>query len=252
MYANIVHVCTVCNASVGLAQACPNYLQGICFSCGFLDVTVSTHSTLCYSSSKIWLLSNIKQAWSGRFGHTCEYRECVHIGRNATVHSGWFSSCTISNPAVHWLLMPAPWCLHVAVQHSWWGLVLAKMSGLHLVGERRRHLPLLLPKPRPPLGTGKRYVRSRNKTSDALPQLFNHQLLPPLDNFSKWTPWNVSMQWVTLHNKFVCVQLHYTTYSVAISNEASMSKPHTSQLNCKFWYSRKSLVQTLWDQRAFR
>ena len=62
-----------CSAtSVGLVQACPNYLQGICFSCGF---TVSTHSTLCYSSSKIWLLSNIQQAWSGRFGHvhcTCE------------------------------------------------------------------------------------------------------------------------------------------------------------------------------------
>ena len=80
-----------------------------------------------------------------------KYRECVHIGRNAAVHSGWFSSCTISNPAVHWLLMPAPWCLHVAVQHSWWGLVLAKMPGLYLVGERRRHLPPLLPKPRPPL-----------------------------------------------------------------------------------------------------
>ena len=66
-------VCNACSAtSVGLAQACPNYLQGICFSCGFLDVTVSTHSTLCYSSSKIWLLSNIQQAWSGKFGHTCE------------------------------------------------------------------------------------------------------------------------------------------------------------------------------------
>ena len=68
-----------------------------------------------------------------------------------------------------------------------------------------------------PLGIGKRYVRSRNKTSDALPQLFNHQLLPPLDNFSKWTPWNVSIQWVTLHNSFVWfvrVQLHYTTHTV--------------------------------------
>ena len=40
-----------------------------------------------------------------------------------------------------------------------------------------------------PFGIGKHYVKCGNKTSDAPlpppPKLFNHQLLSPLDNFSK-------------------------------------------------------------------